>query len=313
MDGAALPRDGGGLTARAGGLEVLARGLSFPESPRWRDDRLLVSDFHTRRVIAFGADGAVESLHELAHQPSGLGFDPRGRLLVVSMEDRRVLREREGRLVLHADLAALAGGPLNDMLVDPLGRAYVGNFGSDLERGAPLAPACLALVDPSGEATAVADGLLFPNGMTLDPAGETLLVAETYGCRISAFDVRADGRLENRRTWARFGPPAVCGAAPPAAQLPLLSVCPDGMALDAEGAVWIGDVAGAGALRVREGGEVVERIETPGLTVYAVALGGPDRRDLYLCAGPHWPDHDPARRDSVVLRRRVDVPGAGLP
>lgn len=264
-------------------------------------------------MLALGPDGAVERLHEVAGEPSGLGFDPRGRLLAVSMNDRRVLRERDGALALHADLTALAGGPLNDMLVDRAGRAYVGNFGSELGRGASLVPADLALVDPDGSATVAAEGLLFPNGMALDPAGGTLLVAETYGCRISAFDVRPDGRLANRRTWARFGPPAVCDGPPPAAQLPGLSICPDGIALDAEGALWIGDVAGAGALRVREGGEVAERIEVPGMTVYAVALGGADRRTLHLCAGPRWPDHDPDRRDSVVLRRRVAVPGAGLP
>ncbi len=309
---AALPRDGAGLTARSGELEVVARGLSFLEGPRWHGGRLLASDFHTRRVLAFGADGAVETLHELPQQPSGLGLDPHGHLLVVSMHDRRVLREEGGRLVAHADLAALAPGPLNDMLVDPLGRAYVGNFGSDLEAGAALAPTCLVRVDPAGAAAVAAEGLLFPNGMVLTPAGDRLLVAETYGCRISAFDVLLDGQLANRRTWARFGPPAACDG-PPAAQLPSLSVCPDGMALDAEGAVWIGDVAGEGALRVGEGGKLLGWIPTPGLTVYAVALGGPDRCTLYLCAGPPWAEQDPARRDGVLLRCRVEVPGAGLP
>jgi sugar lactone lactonase YvrE len=282
------------------------------ESPRWRGNRLLASDFHTHRVLAFGLDGTGETLHELPGQPSGIGVDPHGRLLVVSMHDRRLLREERGRLVVHADLTALAPGPLNDMLVDPLGRAYVGNFGSDLEAGALLAPTCIARVDPAGSAAIAAEDLLFPNGMALTPAGDTLLVAETYGCRISAFDVMRDGQLANRRTWARFGPPARLDL-PPVAQLPSLSVCPDGMALDAEGAVWIGDVAGASALRVREGGDVPERIATPGLTVYAVALGGADRRTLYLCAGPPWAEQDPARRDGLLLRCRVEVPGAGLP
>ena len=309
---AALPRDGAVLTASVREPEVVARGLSFLEGPRWRDGRLLASDFHTRRVLAFGADGGIETLHELGGTPSGLGFDPAGRLLVVSMRERQVLRAEGGRLVVHADLSALVPGPLNDMLVDAQGRAYVGNFGSDLEGGAPLEPTCLVRVDASGAATVVADGLLFPNGMALTPGGDALLVAESYGCRISAFDVRLDGSLANRRTWACFGPPAACGEHP-AAQLPDLSVCPDGIALDAEGALWIGDVAGAGALRVAEGGAILERIETPGLTVYAVALGGADRRTLHLCAGPHWLEQDPARRDAVLLRCRVDVPGAGLP
>lgn len=309
---AALPRDGAVLTAPVRELEVVARGLSFLEGPRWRGGRLLASDFHTRRVLAFDADGGVETLHELSGTPSGLGFDPAGRLLVVSMRERQVLREEGGRLVVHADLSALAPGPLNDMLVDPQGRAYVGSFGSDLEAGAPLAPTCLVRVDASGAATVVADGLLFPNGMALTPAGETLLVAETYGCRVSAFDAALDGSLANRRTWARFGPPAACGERP-AAQLPRLSTCPDGIALDAEGALWIGDVAGGGALRVGEGGALLDWIPTPGLTVYAVALGGADRRTLHLCAGPHWLEQDPARRDGVLLRCRVEVPGAGLP
>lgn len=292
-------------------LRTIADGYSFLEGPRWRDDRLYASDFYTGRVVAFDEDGGASTVATVPGQPSGLGFTPGGDLLVVSMTDRAVLRIDDGALVEVADLRGVASWHCNDMLVDPAGRAYVGNFGWDSESDPRIVPADLALVAPDGSVSVAAPGLEFANGMVLSEDGRTLLVAETFAARITAFDVAADGSLSGRRAWATFAdgtirtvPEALACDAP----------LPDGMALDAEGAVWLGDAAGRGALRVCEGGAIVERIEVPGQAVYALALGGRDRRTLYMCAGPRLMEGDPrVERRARLLACRVDVPGAGLP
>jgi sugar lactone lactonase YvrE len=179
---------------------TLISGLSFTESPRWRDGRLYVSDFYTHRVLAVAMDGTEETVAHVSQQPAGLGFLPDGRMLIVSMRDRRVLRrEVDGSLVEHADLSALAPWHLNDMLVDHDGRAWVGNFGFDLMDGSPTCSTVLIGVEPDGTAKVVADGLGFPNGMVLSPDGRTLIVAESMMSRLSAFNVTA-GSLGERRT-----------------------------------------------------------------------------------------------------------------
>jgi sugar lactone lactonase YvrE len=293
-------------------LRLVAEGFSYLECPRWHDGRLWLSDFYTQRVVTVDDEGRSEMVLEVPQQPSGLGWLPDGRLLVVSMRDRKVLRqEASGELVEHADLSALATGHLNDMVVDSQGRAYVGNFGFDLMAGAAVAGAALLRVDPDGQAAVAAEDLLFPNGSAVLPDG-TLVVAETFGRRISAFDVADDGTLENRRTWASFGPPAdgpeiadfVAGG--PGA--------PDGLCADEEGAIWLADALGARVLRVRESGEVLDEISTGGPGVFACMLGGEDRRTLYLCVAPSFAEHERRdTRDAQLLSCRVDVPGAGLP
>src|SRR5271169_96728 len=168
---------------------TLISGLSFTESPRWRDGRLYISDFYTQRVLAVAMDGTAETVARVPQQPSGLGFLPDGRMLIVSMRDRKVLRrEADGSLVEHADLSALASWHCNDMLVDHDGRAWVGNFGFDLN-GGPTCSTVLICVDPDGTARVVADGLGFPNGMVLTPDGRTLIVAESMMNRLTAFTV----------------------------------------------------------------------------------------------------------------------------
>ena len=287
-------------------VRTVADGFSFLECPRWHDGRLWFSDFYTHRVITVDEDGAVETIAEVPAQPSGLGWLPDGRLLVVSMRDRRVLRrEADGALVTHADLSGLATGHLNDMLVDGAGRAWVGHFGFDLMAGDPPRTATLLRVDPDGTADVAATELAFPNGMALLDGGATLVVAESFGNRISGFTVDADGTLTDHRDWARFGPP------PPAAGdlgtvLAGLAVIPDGMCAAPDGTLWVADAEGHRAVRVAQGGEIVEQVDTGELQVYACALGGADGSTLYLCAAPSFAEHERRdTRDGVLLAATV--------
>jgi sugar lactone lactonase YvrE len=284
-------------------------GHAFLEAPRWHDGRIWCSDFYTGQVVSASEDGSDVRLEaEVPGQPSGLGWLPDGRLLVVSMRDRRILRrEEDGTLVVHADLSEQATGHLNDMAVDAAGRAYVGNFGFDLMNGAPLETAALHRVDPDGTVTEVAEGLWFPNGSAITP-GSVLLVNETFGNRISAFDLTDDGRLLNGRVWAEFGPLPVDRSIDRI--LAEATVSGDGGCLDAEGGFWCADATGGRLLRVVEGGEVTEelRLDT---NVYACALGGADGRTLFACVAPDF--HEAARRSERAARLlafRVLVPSA---
>jgi sugar lactone lactonase YvrE len=282
-------------------------GFAFLESPRWHQDRLWFSDFYLHRVYSAEADGSdlrVEA--EVAEQPSGLGWLPDGRLLIVSMRDRRVLRrEPDGTLVTHGDLAAHATGLLNDLAVDDAGRVYVGNFGFDLMSGAEPGPAPLHRVDPDGTVTEAAPELWFANGTVLTD-DRVLLVGETFGNRVSAFDVAEDGTLGERRTWAQFGP---LPTGPLTEVLAGLVVAPDGCCLDAEGALWIADATGARLIRVVEGGVITDEIR-PGSPVFACALGGPDGRTLFACAAPDFDEHArSAAREARLIAVPVTVPG----
>ena len=227
------------------------------------------------------------------------------------MRDRRILRrEPDGTLVTHADLSEQTGGHVNDMVVDASGRAFVGNFGFDLMGGADLAPTVLLRVDPDGSVTTVATDLWFPNGSVITD-DNLLIVDETLGNRISAFDIGADGTLGERRTWAHFGDvPSERALGPAIGQL---VIAPDGCCLDAEGALWIADAIGNRVLRVREGGEIVDEIGT-GTGVFACMLGGADGRTLFLCAAPDFQEHARAAAREAELRAvRVDVPHGGRP
>jgi len=306
-----MRRETGARPARE--LTVVGEGFSFLEGPRWHDGRLWASDFFTRRVLAFDEDGGVETICELPDSmPSGLGWDREGRLLISSMLDRRLLRlEDDGTLAEVADLSGMTGWVTNDMVVDDLGGAYVGNFGWNDEDPA-VRSTNLVRVEPDGEVRVAAEDVVFPNGAAISPDGGRLLLAETFAGRISAFDRAPDGTLSNRRTWADFHPggfPTTTDAC--ASGVPL----PDGMALDAEGALWIGNAYGHGAVRVAEGGEVLEVVPVgEDQTAFAVALGGADRRTLYLCAAQPYRVGDPAARHVArLLSCRVDVPGAGRP
>ena len=253
-------------------MQTVVDGLAFAEGPRWRDGRLWWSDMHAERVQSWGPEDGARTEVAVEHRPSGLGWLPDGRLLIVSMMDRKILRlEPDGELVVHADLSMLVPRRLNDMVVDATGRAYVGNFGFDLEEGEPIADTVLAMVEPDGHARIVAGGLLFPNGMVITTDRRTLIVAETFAARLSAFDIAADGSLSGRRVWA---------------QLPEHSY-PDGICLDCEGCVWAALTSGNACVRVKKGGALLERVDV-GRSAFACALGGPDRRTLFVCTAPDY-------------------------
>jgi sugar lactone lactonase YvrE len=275
---------------------VLLDGLRFPEGPRWHDERLWFSDMHAGVVLALELDGQVETIVAVPHESSGLGWDREGRLLVVSMQDRRLLRLEPQGLVEVADLSPFASWHCNDMVVDGAGRAYVGNFGFDLHARAPLVPANLVLVHPDGRAEVAAGDLLFPNGTVITPDGRTLIVAESFGGRLTAFDVGAAGRLSNRRVWAPLAKDAV----------------PDGICLDAEGAVWVASPTTHEVLRMREGGAVAERIACDRAAI-ACALGGRERRTLLLCTAKALDPAETGAREGRIEAVEVDVPGAGWP
>ncbi len=291
---------------------VVLSDMAYLECPRWHDGRIWVSDFYRHEVLSAREDGSdlrVEAT--VPGQPSGLGWLPDGRLIVVSMKDSLLLRrEPDGTLAVHADLSDHVSGHPNDMVVDAQGRAYVGNFGFDLMAGADVAPSVLLRVDPDGSVHRAAEELWFANGSVLTPDGR-MLVDETFGNRVSAFDVAADGTLSNRRDWARFGDlpsdPSL------AATLGGLQVAPDGCGLDADGALWIADALHGRAIRVREGGEILDEV-SPGSGVFACGLGGEDGRTLFLCSAPDFDEHArSAAREAQLLSVRVDVPHAGRP
>jgi sugar lactone lactonase YvrE len=263
--------------------QVLLRGLAFGEAPRWRDGRLWFSDFYRHAVFTVDQDGTEQQVVEVSGQPSGLGWLPDGDLLVASMTDRRVLRVgADGAVSTHADLSGLATFHVNDMLVDDAGRAYVGNFGYDLhadlkarEIPAILADesagqAVLARVDPDGTVQAAADNLRFPNGMALVDGGRTLVVAETLRLRLTGFDVADDGTLSRPRVWAALGD---------------RFVAPDGICADPQGGVWVANALGPQVLRIAEGGELVDTVDTTQLA-FACALGGSDGRTLFAMTAP---------------------------
>ncbi|HYD94808.1 MAG TPA: SMP-30/gluconolactonase/LRE family protein [Noviherbaspirillum sp.] len=278
------------------GMVTVVDRLAFPEAPRWHDDALWFSDFYTHKVHRIGSDGILRTVAEVPGQPSGLGWLPDGRLLVVSMEDRRLLRLDGGQLATAADLSPLAAFPCNDMVVDAQGRAYIGNFGFDMFNRAAPQPTALFLVTPDGKARIAADGLLFPNGCVITPDGGTLIVAETFGKRLTAFDIADDGSLHRRRLWADLG-----------------NACPDGICLDAEGAVWIASPPTAEFLRVFEGGRIAARVAVTQQAI-ACTLGGPGRHTLYVVTGRvSKAPRALAERNGRIAAIQVEVPGAGLP
>jgi sugar lactone lactonase YvrE len=275
---------------------TLVDGLAFGEGPRWHEDRLWFSDMHALEVQKVGLDGNVQTVVEVPGHPSGLGWLPDGRLLVVSMEDRRLLRLDDDGLNEVADLSALAKFHINDMVVDTYGRAYIGNFGFDLYAEVEPCTTELILVLPDGQARVVADDLAFPNGMVITPGGRHLIVGESFGARLTAFDIAADGSLSNRRVWAQLD-----------------GAVPDGICLDAEGAIWLASPISNECLRVAEGGEVLERIPVE-KQAFACMLGGDDRRTLFICTATSGdPSVATVERDGRIEMVQVDVPGAGIP
>ena len=285
---------------------VLADGLFFGEGPRWRAGRLWFSDFYDHAVKSVDSNGATRTELEIDDQPSGLGWLPDGRLLVVAMHRRQVLRVDPDGVHLHADLADVAGYHANDMVVDARGRAYVGNFGFPLDaalktRGvesviADHPTARLARVDADGSVHMAAMDLHFPNGMVITPDGKTLIVAETLAMRLTAFDIGPDGALSNRRAWATLGMRA-----------------PDGICLDANGHVWVANAIAPECVLVAPGGEIAATVETS-QPCFACMLGGDDRRTLFAMTAPSSvADVVSTVRQGRIECAEVRVPGAGRP
>lgn len=284
--------------ATTGHFDLLVDGIDFAEGPRWHDGRLWYSDFHQRAVCTVTADGDREvAFADLPDQPSGLGWLPDGTLLVVFMTTRRVMRDGgEGTLIEHADLSMIATFHRNDMVVDPRGNAYVGNFGFDLDARASFTPADLALVRPDGTTEVAAHDMRFPNGSVITPDGGTLIVGQSFGGDLIAFDINEDATLTNRRQWA-----VIPGTAP------------DGCCLDAGGGIWFADALGSQLVRVLEGGEVTDRLPTP-MPTFACMLGGSDGRTLYaLCAPDSHAGEVAEKAAGAIYQTHVTQPHAGLP
>lgn len=295
-------------------FDTLLEDGTFFEGPRWHDGRWWISDFYRHLVLAVTPDGTTEEIMTVEGQPSGLGWQPDGSLLVVSMKDRLVLRRAsDGTVGVLADVSEHCGGHLNDMVVDAQGRAYVGNFGFDLMSGGAPATAALVRVDPGGSVVVAAEDLYFPNGSVITPDGRTLIVGETAGCRYSAFTIASDGTLSDRRVWAQLAPTPTIGTFEET--LSQVTVGPDGCCLDAEGHIWAADAIGGRLIRVAPGGDIVDEIAAPeGLGIFACMLGGDDGRTLLACAAPDFfEDARAAAREAVLLTTRVEIGHAGLP
>jgi sugar lactone lactonase YvrE len=286
---------------------VLLDGLAYVESLRWHDERLWFAHWGAGEVVAVDLDGASEVV---APGPPGLGWSidwlADGRLLVTGPE--LVRRERDGSMVRHADLSTVADHGWNEIVVDGRGNIYLDGFGFDFLGGGPPTPGIIALVTPDGAARQVADGIQFPNGMVVTPDNSTLVISESFAGRLTAFDIDPDGGLSNRRVWAD-------------------GIGPDGICLDAEGAIWThsadtrthtgrDDAPEGECVRVREGGEIVERIRLD-RAGFACALGGPDGRTLFMAAadwrGTENVDEAVADRTGQVLVADAPAPGAGWP
>lgn len=289
------------------GAEPVLSELRFAEGPRWHDSHLWLSDMDAHRVLRLAPGGTVETVAEIPDDhPSGLGWLADGRLLVVAMGSQQLRRvEPDGSVVVHADLSSLATGQCNDMISRSDGMAWVGDMGFDVRAGAAgAAPGRTLLVTPEGEARIAAEELVAPNGHVLTEDERTLIVAESGGFRLTAFGVADDGTLHDRRTFAELPPAPGFDIAPP-----------DGICLDAEGAVWVADPIARRFARVLEGGRVTHTI-TPagGAAAIACTLGGPERRTLYLVVSDALPGAETlpvgnARVDAL----EVEVPGAGRP
>ena len=276
-------------------MTILLDKLCFGEGPRWREGMLWFSDMHAQKVLKVDPQGNVETVVELDDdQPSGLGWLPNGDLLIVAMTKKQVLRFNGSQLSVHADLSSLASHFCNDMVVDHVGRAYVGNFGFDIHNGAQQSAAELICVEVNGSARCVDDDLIFPNGAVITPDNKTLIVAETFASRLTAFDILDSGDLTNKRIWA---------------QLPKGAV-PDGICLDAGGGIWSASPTSNNCIRQIEGGEVTHTIELE-RGAFACMIG---EANLYILTSTvSTPAACKANQDARIEVYPAPFRAAGLP
>lgn len=279
-------------------LTEFASGHQFLEGLRWHDGTLWASDFFSKKVLTFAADGTATTVAEISGAPSGLGFLADGSTLVVSQADATVQRiTHDGTVSRFADFSSVAGGPGNDMLVTSTGHIYVGNFGFAVGAEEPKLTA-LAHIDPVGNVSRVEGEVLFPNGMAITPAGH-LLLAETFLHRITAFDIGQDGSLSNQRVWAQLED----------------SFNPDGIALDSDGGVWFGNALttndDSGFYRATEGGEITDKVPVSGAQAIACVFGGKDLSTLYMsCNATTLEEFLQGRSSAVIATAEVGRAGA---
>ncbi len=273
--------------------------LRFPEGARWHEDRLWFSDMHTGQV--FKANPSARTLQEVAvvdDQPSGLGWLPDGSLLVSCMLSRTVRRvEPDGSTRVFADLSALTDAPVNDLVTTPGGTTFLGGFGYDLYADAPQRPGPIFRIDPAGVPTVVETDMVFPNGTVVLPGTSTLVVAETWAARLSAFDIDETGALSGKRVWA---------------ELPEGST-PDGICVDEAGGVWVSSIATSRFYRVEEGGRVTQTIVVEGRCATDCVLGGADGTTLFLLTSNSWQPSETAGREGRIEAVEVEVPGPRVP
>lgn len=293
---------------------TLISGRSYLENCRWHEGRFWASDLYAHEVLAVSMDGHVEVVASVPQQPAGLGWLPNGDLLIVSMIDRKLMRRLPGgELVVHADLSSVTGSWLSDMVVSPRGDAYLGPVGFDVMASKPeVQPTTTFHVTPDGTVRAHGADILLPNGHAISPDGKTLVLSESFGARLTAFNISEDGSLAGQRIWADFG-----GRREPVGSLEeyIASgvIVPDGLCFDAEGALWMADAYNGRALRVREGGEILDEVKYRNV-VPSVTLGGEDGRTLFLCSSESSHDeYCKATHTSEVVYTRVDVPHGGYP
>jgi sugar lactone lactonase YvrE len=279
--------------------KILLSGLGIPESPRWHDGRLWFCNWIDRQVVAVDMEGTAEVMltRDPASYPMGYSIDwlPNGRLLTTGDKVRR--QEPDGSMTVYAEQAA------NEIVVDTRGNVYVNGADFDFAAGAPPKPGYIKLVTPDGQLRPVAGDIQFPNGMVITPDGRTLIISESFAGRLTAFDIDPDGGLSGRRVFAG-------------------GLAPDGITVDAEGAVWV-QAGGSSVVRVTEGGEIRQRIELPeNRAPFALMLGGPDRRTLFVCTAEWHPADGPVAnldrlaagpRTGEILAVPVEVPGTGRP
>ncbi|MBI81254.1 MAG: hypothetical protein CMD85_04465 [Gammaproteobacteria bacterium] len=281
---------------------VLVDGMTFTEGPRWREGKLYFSDFFTHRVLAVDTEGNLETVVEIPHQPSGLGWMPDGTMLIVSMNDQKLLSFANNKINEVADLSAMTTHFCNDMVVDRQGNAYVGNFGFDLHAGEPIKPTNIILVKPGEEPLVVAENIFFPNGSVITPDDKTLIVGETFSSCLTAFDINIDKTLSNRRLWADLR--SIKEDYTPV---------PDGICLDEEGAIWVASPTTNDVIRVKEGGELLERIEV-GRGAYACMLGGKEGKTLFISTANDSTEEACLKdRSGRIETIEVSIPRAGLP
>ena len=278
-------------------VQILMTGLVLGELPRWHDGRLWLSDWGAQEIIAVDLSGNREVIARVPSLPFSIDWLPDGRLLVVNARENRLQRmESDGSLVTHAELGGLSRYGCNEIVVDGRGNIYLNNINFEFP-GGEFAPGFIALLTPDGRLRQVADNLAFPNGMVVTPDNSTLILGKSYGRKLTAFDIAADGDLSNRRVWADLD-----------------GAFPDGICLDAENAVWYADVPNKRCVRVREGGEVLQTVELD-RGCFACMLGGEDKKTLFLVAN-EWggsADMVSATRTGQVLMVKAAAPGVGWP